>query len=244
MLPEAILDLYNWPSEKGETWRHITDFEFFNAKEEFTSPEVYEGSRGCVLRGCLLPPPTKNNAPSAIVKRWVSIKISHFSIDFGDDNTDPSRGFWLADFEGAWYKLEAPTPEYANIAHATKLKCEKFLEFFDVVVHLEVSPGEYLSEHDDDLQAYCCDLTLLQLHDRSSAQFDLPYLENHAIFYYEQLNNQFVHDCRLMRDLKVVTGDTSCMFSVSQLIQSCCGVDDVRVKPIPKGSFCRRPGLR
>jgi hypothetical protein len=202
-LPEAVLNLYNWPSEKGETWRHISHFEFFNAKEKFTTLEVYEGSKGYVLKGCLLPPPTKNNAPSAIVERWVSINISHFSIDFGDDNEDPSRGFWLTDFENAWYKLEEPTLEYAEIANVSKKRCQKFLEFFDVVVHMEVDEDEYYSMYDDDTETYSCELTLTELHKSCSAAFDIKYLERNACFYYEQLHNQFSLDCPLMLDLKV-----------------------------------------
>lgn len=202
-LPEAILNLYNWPSEKGETWRHMSNFAFFNNKGEMTSLELYEGSKGCVLKGCLLPPPSKDNTPSAIVQRWVSIRISHFSIDFGDDDEDPSRGFWLADFEGAWYKVEEPTSEYEDIANVSKTKCEKFLEFFDVVVHQEVADEEYFSLYDDEAETYSCELTLLELHQNCSPKFDMSFLESNACFYYEQLDNQFSVDCPLMRDLKV-----------------------------------------
>jgi hypothetical protein len=140
-VPEAILDLYNWPSEKGETWRHITDFVLVNGKGESTTLEKYEGTKECTLRGYLLPPPSRDNTHSPLLKRLVAIKISHFSIDFGEDDTDESRGFWLADFEDAWYKLEEPAPEYASIANRTKEKCQKFLEFYDVVVHLELDGG-------------------------------------------------------------------------------------------------------
>ena len=224
-LPEAILDLYNWPSDSGETWRHITDFHLVNSRGELTSPEIYEGTSGCVLRGCLLPPPSADNAPSAIMKRLVAIRISHFSIDFGEDDADESRGFWLSDQDESWYRLEAPSPEYQALAQKTKIKCEKFLQFYDVVVHMELGvavkmevkvegaerrPGagvgagvSYLSTHDPETDTYSCHFTLSEVLERCGGQFDLDFLKANACFYLEQLQNQLTPDCVLMRDIKV-----------------------------------------
>lgn len=232
-LPEAILNLYNWPSEKDETWRHMTNFAFFNSKEELTSLELYEGSKGCTLKGCLLPPPSKGNTPSAIVKRWVSIRISHFSIDFGDDDEDPSRGFWLADFEGAWYKVEEPTAEYHDVAILSKIKCAKFLEFFDVVVHQEVAEEEYFSLYDDEAETYSCELTLLELHQSCSPKFDMAFLESNACFYYEQLDNQFSVDCPLMRDLKIKADSLRLSLQTSRLKKQAASLQAMRDAAAP-----------
>jgi hypothetical protein len=229
-LSEAVLDLYNWPSDKGETWRHVTNFDFVNAKQQFASLEAYEGSSGkFTLTGYLLPPPTTGQC---LLKRLVKINISHFSIDFGDDDSDESRGFWLCDFEDAWYKLEEPTPEFARIANLSKEKCEKFLEFYDVVVHMEVplpggeggGGGGYLSSLSPETNLYSCCFDLQQLLDRSgsgsvggtsdrgdgsnghsssSFSFDLQYLKRNACFYVEQVENQFKNNCALMVDLRV-----------------------------------------
>ena len=219
-LPEAILDLYNWPSEKGEIWRHVTDFHFVNRKGEFTSLEVYEGMTGCVLKGTLLPPPTPDNSPSAIVKRLVAVEISHFAIDFGDDDKDESRGFWLADYYGAWYKVEEPSQEYAPMALKCKEKTRKFLAFHDVIVHEEVD-GEYLSTHDPVTNMYWCRYNLEQLLEISNDKYDLEFLKANACFYQDQLKNQIAAECTLMKDLKV---KGSCLNGIyaALLIFSCC----------------------
>lgn len=129
----------NWPAEKDQIWRHITNVSFYvNSKRyEYTSLLAVNGQNGphksFYLTGNLIP----YESIGDLVGPMILVKIDNYSIDLGTSQFDESRGLWMQS-GNTYYKVIGLSTEYEKAFGRKDVeKVQKFGELYDALVYSE-----------------------------------------------------------------------------------------------------------
>mmetsp|Transcript_1146 Transcript_1146/g.1856 ORF Transcript_1146/g.1856 Transcript_1146/m.1856 type:complete len:543 (+) Transcript_1146:134-1762(+) len=203
------VERFDWPnsSDGTEIWRHITDYILYDGRTwKHTDLLVdIESDVPYRLRGKLLPSPEEIDQSHTVVE----IPIKNYAVDYGESVDDPDRGFWLLDFDGAWYKLETPLPEYSSTAAIGRRKCKEYLKFYDAIVYgrqraedgEKMKLGRPLADFNRRTGRWVCRKDIATAHKASNYFFNLDYIARCRKFFYDRALTAFDPKCELMKSL-------------------------------------------
>jgi hypothetical protein len=125
-IDQALMSqFYDWESSDGQILRRLTDFELADELGNPIDMHISRSERPVYrARGTLL------SKPGVAVEPLTNIELyfGEYSIDFGLEQDDPSRGYWIccaARGMRYWYKLEQPRDSYRPWYDSMALRIEK-----------------------------------------------------------------------------------------------------------------------
>lgn len=180
---------FNWPSDDLQIWRHLTNFCITNKNLEYC--EMFPISKEHIIWGVLLPPPNDST------KVAISVRIEPYmySIDFGFNQTDPNRGYWICSRENEWYKVDKPSIDYERIGSIGLNATNEFLKINDAIKYKTDSKGKEFSKLSSG--KYICNRTIQDIHtalmikniSSSIIPFDLDFVKLHSTFILDNLES-------------------------------------------------------
>ena len=178
------IDNYNWPAERGETWRHVTNYRLTDKAGKLHDLEIARLDSEFTLWCELLPPPHSPSPPIQIM-----LCVNSYSLDTGRSLFDPSKGVWMQDVRGDWYKLGEPAPDYAHIAAPLLDKAANYIRFHDALVFLDKSQD--LCLYMPNGGKYLSNCRLSAIHERANPKFDMYFIQQNKAFVKQHLASDF-----------------------------------------------------
>lgn len=188
------LSSYDWPCPDGEAAgeessgpsRHVTNYCLIADSGEAHHLEVGDLSQGAsfALWAELTPPPGSPSPPLNI-----RLRVCQHSIDVGRSLYDASKGVWLQDLRGDWYRLGDPAPEYASIAQPLLRKAGQLLRLTDALLFQDRSDA--LSTYLPERCKYQCLWSVRAVQKQAHPKFCLHFVMSNKRFVEEHLSGIF-----------------------------------------------------
>lgn len=199
--PENVKNIhkFNWPSESGETWRRITDYEVRTTIGTDHGGDLVSSVRD-IKKGIFLLTGTLIASPACMktVDIRIETEVGRFSIDFGRKMGDPSRGFWLRatfieeneeegeelDGPEIWYRLEKPSAAFAAQGAEADMLTRELLRITDAIKHRGLFPLSEGASH-----YYLKNVNIFDLWERADRSFSLEFVVREGHFIIDQLES-------------------------------------------------------
>lgn len=197
-----LMAAYNWPAERGQTWRHVTNYRLTDKAGDLHSLEIAHLNSEFTLWAELVPPPRASCPPIQII-----LQVNSFAIDTGRSLYDLDKGVWIQDVRGDWYKLGDPAPEYRATAEPLLEKAAQYIRLHDALVFQDHSAE--ISLYLQHKGKYLSNWKLSAVNDKANPKFDLYFIQQNKEFVKQHLEADFdaTGSCFLMASINELSGE-------------------------------------
>lgn len=185
------IESYNWPAERGEIWRHVTNCRLTDKAGTPHDLEIADLDSEFTL-WCELVPPPRSPAPPV----QIMLCVNSHSLDTGRSLYDPSKGVWMQDVRGDWYMLGEPAPDFQHIAAPLLDKAAKYIHFHDALLFQDNSAD--ISLYLKHSGKYLCNYNLNAVQERANPKFDMYFIQEHKAFVRRHLASDFDFDSSVL----------------------------------------------